>query len=250
MAAPENKQPNSELLAPLIEHLEEITRSQSKLNNYQAALAERKSRKETQLSALDARIACLTASYTGSETDVLIQLGALRSAKAEIPELIDELTPVPVLDLAAIGEELRASTKRLCAAESVLLTRIYDYYHNEARSKLAQTYGEDESSDPPELNREKLAAASPMCRRIDSLIDKLPTTFIGVVDPAANYAATYQRGFEQTKGELELVNCSELPPARVVEPERPRTPIIADRWVWKRPLAPTGWAWGSEEKRA
>lgn len=175
MPAPENKQPNSELLAPLIEHLEEITRSQSKLNNYQAALAERKNRKETQLAALDDQIANLARKYTLSETDVLIQLSALRSAKAEFPQLIDELTPVPVLDLATIRQELRLATKRLFEGEQVLLIRISDYYHKEARSKLAQIYGEDESSDPSGLDRDAIARLSPACKRISALLIRCRT---------------------------------------------------------------------------
>jgi hypothetical protein len=138
MPAPKNSakpSSKSELLAPLVEHAEKITDIQSVLNQHQAALAERKNRKETQLAALDDKITNLARKYTGSETDVLIQLTASRSAKAEIPELIDELTPLPVLDLAAIGEELRLATKRLFNEEQVLLLRISDYYHKEARSK-------------------------------------------------------------------------------------------------------------------
>jgi hypothetical protein len=247
---PENRQTNSELLAPLVKDLEKILCTQSKLNNYQAALAERKNQKETQLAALDDKIANLARKYTGSETDVLIQLSALRSAKEEIPKLIDGLTPVPVLDLVAIGEELRLATKRLYDGEEVLLLRIYDYYHKEARNKLAQTYGEDESSDPSGLDRDAIARLSPACGRISALLDKLPTTFFGVVDPAANYASTYQRWLDEIRAELELVNPAELPPARVVfEPDRTIRPVISVRGSKRelpRELAPTGWRWGEE----
>jgi hypothetical protein len=79
MPAPKNsakRSSKSELLAPLVEHAEKISDIQSVLNQHQAALAERKNRKETQLAALDDKITNLARKYTGSETDVLIQLKA------------------------------------------------------------------------------------------------------------------------------------------------------------------------------
>src|ERR1700747_344595 len=108
---------------------------------------------------------------------------AASSIKSSSPSRSTSSDSMPRLLIRVLNEK----APRLYDGEEVLLLRIYDYYHKEARNKLAQTYGEDESSDPSGLDREAIARLSPACGRISALLDKLPTTFFGVQEPAANY---------------------------------------------------------------
>jgi hypothetical protein len=229
---------------PLVSCLEWISKDQSDLNRYGAAVRARDEKKNGLLAEVEKQVAdaqgAIRADCNGSTTGQLTELIGLKLAKERYHEVFDELFPPPVLD-SALEDRLGRACYEFTNHYLDKMRRAYRAQHLQALKRLEQTLGNDPSQDAEGLDREAIAASSPDCRRIEAMIEARAgfSRLSFRLDLETDYHALYQALLDEVGRELELLE-GELPPS-VPEPDRQLKPVIVSRPQEPDDLPPPGW---------